>query len=119
MVGNDISGDSFSLRKFLNTKQGLSTAIGHTFVCSDNTTQGKIGVGVWINESKSGTIIDYEPVNGKQLNRVVRLNAKPRCISMIQVYAPTSVHESPDGKMKNQIYYIGIIHEMEFLHQQL
>lgn len=48
-------------------------------------------VGVWIHKRRSGALIGYEPINSRIL--VVRLKEKPRCISLIQVYTPTSVSQ--------------------------
>src|SRR6218665_1595961 len=60
---------------------------GHSIVHLGETTRGRIGVGVWIHKKKSGAITGYEPVNNRIL--VVRLNAKPRCISLILLYRNT------------------------------
>jgi len=44
---------------------------------------------VWLNRRVAGALVGYEPVNSWIL--IVKLNAKPRCISLMQIYASTSV----------------------------
>jgi len=46
------------------------------------------GEAVWIHRKIAGALVGYEPVSERVL--VVRLNAKPRNITPIQVYGPTT-----------------------------
>ena len=46
------------------------------------------GVAVWIHRKIAGALVGYEPISDRVL--VVRLNAKPRNITLIQVYGPTT-----------------------------
>jgi len=69
----------------------FTTLEGHTIVYSGGKTSGQQGVGVWIHKRRAGALIGYEPINSRIL--LVRIKAKPRCLSLIQVYAPTSVSE--------------------------
>ena len=45
------------------------------------------GVAVWIHRKVAGALVRYEPISDRVL---VRLKAKPRNISLIQVYGPTT-----------------------------
>jgi len=69
----------------------FTTAGGHRIVYSGEDKQGQKGVGIWLNRRIAGALIGYEPINSRLIT--VRLNAKPRNISIIQVYAPTSEQE--------------------------
>jgi len=44
------------------------------------------GVAVWIHRKVPGALVGYEPISDRLI--VVRLNVKPRNITMIQVYGP-------------------------------
>jgi len=46
------------------------------------------GVAVWIHRKISGALVGYEPLSDRVL--VVRLKAKPRNITLIQLYGPTT-----------------------------
>ena len=46
------------------------------------------GVAVWIHRKIAGALVRYEPV--RDLVLVVRLTAKPRNITLIQLYGPTT-----------------------------
>ena len=46
------------------------------------------GVAVWIHRNIAGALVGYEPISDRVL--VVRLKAKPRNITLIQVYGPTT-----------------------------
>jgi len=46
------------------------------------------GVAVWIHRKLAGALVGYEPISDRVL--VVRLKAKPRNITLIQVYGPTT-----------------------------
>ena len=61
-------------------KGNFTTLDGHTIVYSGRPTQGMTGVAVWIHRKIAGALVRYEP------DLVVRLNAKPRNITLIQVY---------------------------------
>ena len=43
------------------------------------------GVAVWIHRKFPGALVGYEPISNRV---VVRLSAKPRNITLIQVYGP-------------------------------
>jgi exonuclease III len=87
-VGVDICG----LSEVRWKEQGhFNTAEGHKIIYSGDKVQGQQGAAVWINKRVAWAIIGYEPISSRLL--VVRFNAKPRCISLIQVYAPTSVSD--------------------------
>jgi len=45
-------------------------------------------VTVWIHRKVAGALVRYEPISDRLI--VVRLNAKPRNITLIQVYGPTT-----------------------------
>jgi len=60
----------------------------HTIVYSGRPTQGMSGVAVWIHRKIAGALVGYEPVSDRVL--IVRPNAKPRNITLIQVYGPTT-----------------------------
>jgi len=66
----------------------FTTLDGHTIVYSGRTTWGMSGVAVWIHRKTAGAFVEYEPVSDRVL--VVRLNVKPRNITLIQVYGPTT-----------------------------
>jgi len=66
----------------------FTTLEGHTIVYSGDKVRGQQGVAMWLHKRVAGTLIGYEPTNSRLM--VVRINARPRCISFIQVYAPTS-----------------------------
>ena len=69
--------------------KGIFTTLdGHTTVYSGPPTQGMSGVAVWIHRKIAGALVGYEPVSDRVL--VVRLNAKPRNITLIQLYGPTA-----------------------------
>jgi len=68
--------------------QGHLTKLdGHTIVYSGRRTQGMSGVAVWVHRKIAGALVGYEPISDRVL--VVRLKAKPRNITLIQVYGPT------------------------------
>ena len=77
----------------------FTTREGHTVIYSGEKVQGHQGVAIWMHKKVAGALIGYEPINSRLL--VVRINAKPRCISLIQVYAPTS---GSDELTVNQFY---------------
>jgi len=66
----------------------FTTLDGHTIVYSGRPTQGMSAVAVWIHRKITGALVGYEPVSDRVL--VVQLNAKPRNITLIQVYGPTT-----------------------------
>ena len=45
-------------------------------------------VAVWIHRKLAGALVGYEPISDRVL--VVRLKAKPRNITLIHVYGPTT-----------------------------
>src|SRR6218665_3170017 len=72
-------------------KGHFDTSGGHMIIYSGEESQGNSGVGVWIHKRRKTAVIGYETASSRIL--VVRLRAKPKCISLVQVYAPTA-----DGK---------------------
>jgi len=67
-------------------RQGHFTTLdGHTVVYSCLPTQGMSEVAVW---KVAGALVGSEPISGRLI--VVRLNAKPRNITLIPVYGPTT-----------------------------
>ena len=66
----------------------FTTLDGHTMVYSGRLTQGRSGVAVWIHRKIAGALVGYEPISDQFL--VVRLRTKPRNITLIQVYGPTT-----------------------------
>jgi len=65
----------------------FTTLDGHAIVYS-RLTQVMSGVAVWIHRKLAGVLMGYEPISDRVL--VVRLMAKPRNITLIQVYGPTT-----------------------------
>ena len=70
-------------------KGHFTTADGHTMVYSGGEIQGQRGVALWIHKKIKDTLLEYKPINDRIL--VVRINAKPRKLRIVQIYAPTSV----------------------------
>jgi len=66
----------------------FTTLDGHTVVRSGRPTQGMSGVAVWIHRKVAGALVRYEPISDRLI--VVQLNVKPRNITLIQVYGPTT-----------------------------
>jgi len=66
----------------------FTTLDGHRIVYSGRPTQGISGVAVWIHRKIAVALVGYEPVTDRVL--IVGLNAKPRNITLIQVYGPTT-----------------------------
>jgi len=66
----------------------FTTLDGCTIVYSGRLTQGMSGVAVWIHRKIAGALVAYEPVSDRVL--VVQLKTKPRNITLIQVYGPTT-----------------------------
>ena len=71
------------------SRQGHFTTIdGHTMVYSGRDVQGMSGVAIWIHKKIAKVMTGYEPVNDRVLK--IRFNAKPRNVTMIQAYSPTT-----------------------------
>ena len=66
----------------------FTTLEGHTIIYSGRTTQGRSGVAIWVHKKIFGSILGYEPINDRILT--VRLKAKPRNITVIQAFGPTT-----------------------------
>ena len=64
------------------------TSKGHTVIYSGNEKRGLHGVAIWMHKKIYQAIISYESVNERMM--VVRLNARPKNITMIQAYALTA-----------------------------
>jgi len=60
----------------------------HTIVYSGRLSQDMSGVAVWIDRKIAGALVGYEPISDRVL--VVRLKAKPRNVTLIQVHGPTT-----------------------------
>ena len=67
------------------------TSKGHTVIYSRNEKRGLHGIAIWMHKKIYQAIISCEPVNERMM--VVRLNARPKNITMIQAYAPTATAE--------------------------
>ena len=63
-------------------------------VYSGEEKQGHGGVGVWIHKKNIKAIVGYDTVNSRIV--VIRIKAKPKNISLIQVYAPTADKEEDE-----------------------
>jgi len=72
----------------------FTTLEGHTIVYAGESNQGQRGVAVWLHKNITGAIIGYEPVSSRIIK--IRLTAKPRNITMVQAYGPTSVSAEAD-----------------------
>jgi len=73
----------------------FTTLDGHTIVYSGRLTQGVSGMAVWIHRKLAGAVVGYEPISDRVL--VVRIKAKPRNITLIQLYGSTTA--ATDEKM--------------------
>jgi len=60
----------------------FTTLDGHTIVYSGRHTRSMSGVADWIHRKVAGAFVGYEPISNRL---VVRLNAKPQNITLIQV----------------------------------
>ena len=73
----------------------FTTLEGHTIVyAGESNQQGQRRVAVWLHKNIAGAIIGYEPVSSRIIK--VRLTAKPRNVTMVQAYGPTSVSVEAD-----------------------
>ena len=61
---------------------------GHTIVYVGRPTQRMSRVTVWIYRKVAGALVGYKPISDRLI--IVRLNAKPRNITLIQMYGPTT-----------------------------
>jgi len=66
----------------------FTTLDGHTVVYSGRLAQGVSGVALWIHRKVAGALVGCEPISDRVL--VVQLKAKPRNITLLQVYGPTT-----------------------------
>ena len=66
----------------------FTTLDGHTIVYAGRPTHGMSRIAVWIHRKVAGALVRYEPISDRLM--VVRLNAKPRNITLIQTYGPTT-----------------------------
>jgi hypothetical protein len=75
------------------------------------------GVVLWMKKEKTGSIVGYEPVNKRIL--VIRIDAKPRVITVVQVglYASTSnaCEEEVDNFYEKLHTVIGNTHKKDVL----
>jgi len=55
------------------------------------------GVAVWIHRKIAGALVAYEPISDRVL--VVRLNARPGNITLIQVYGPMTAATDEEMEM--------------------
>ena len=58
------------------------------------------GVAVWIHRKVAGALVRYEPISDRLI--VVQLNVKPRNITLIQVYGPTTAATEEEIDRFNQ-----------------
>jgi len=84
-LGVDICG----LSEVRWNEQGQFTTLDdHTVVYSGRLTQGMSGVTIWTHRKIAEALVGYEPISDRV--HVVRVKAKPRNITLIQVYEPTT-----------------------------
>src|SRR6218665_1368250 len=67
----------------------FTTTEGHTIIYSGGDVQGQRGVAVWIHKKIAGTLLEYQTVNDQIL--AIEISAKPRKLSIVQIYGPTAV----------------------------
>ena len=77
-----------------NGQGHFTTANGHKMMFSGPITQGKNGVGIWVNKRIANSILGYEPVNERIIS--VKIRVKPRNVTVVQVYAPTTAGEEEE-----------------------
>ena len=65
-----------------------NTTLGNLFVWSGQQSKRRHGVGFLINKRIKSCVLEVNAISDRIM--YIRLNAKPRNISMFQVYAPTS-----------------------------
>jgi len=76
-------------------RQGhFKTVDRNTTIYSGGKKQGGHGVVVWLQRNTAAALAGYEPISDRVL--MINLNAKPRNITLIQVYAPTTAAEEHD-----------------------
>jgi exonuclease III len=79
--------DMCGLAEVTQEGQGhFNTIEGYTVVYSGGEKQGQNGVAIWSH--KRVPLMGYEPVNERIV--VVRINGKPKNITMVQMYDPTA-----------------------------
>lgn len=69
-------------------KGHFKTELGHLVIYSGNDDMARQGVAVWLNKEIAGSLIAYETINARIIK--VKLSARPKDITLIQVYAPTT-----------------------------
>ena len=74
----------------------FKTLDGHTIIYSGRPVQGMSGVAIWVHKKIADSILGYEPVSDRIVS--VWLNAKPRNISLIQAYGPTTTATEEEVK---------------------
>lgn len=62
---------------------------GHKVVYSGNEQLQRQGVGLWLHKDIASSLISYEPINSRLIS--VSIQALPHNMTIIQVYAPTTV----------------------------
>jgi hypothetical protein len=72
----------------------FTTSDGHTIIYSGGEHRGQRGVAIWISKKIGRSIEEYRTGNDRML--MVRVKAKPKNISIIQVYAPTTTNAEED-----------------------
>ena len=73
---------------------------GGKMIYSGREKRGQSGVGIYLNQMVTKSLLSYHPVNDRILS--VRIHGKVREITIIQAYAPTS---SATEEEREQFYY--------------
>ena len=66
----------------------FTTMDGHTVLFSGSTEREHHGVAIWINKNTGKCLTSYTPINSRIISATFA--AKPRNVTLIQCYAPTS-----------------------------
>ena len=89
----------------------FTTLDGHTIVYSGRLTQSMSGVAVSIHRKIAGALVGYEPISDRVL--VVRLEAKPRNITLIHVYGTTTTATGEEMERFYQDLSQAVIHYVQ------
>lgn len=65
---------------------------GNTICFSGNDNLNHNGVGFWISKTINKSILGYNPISDRMI--ILKINAKPMIVNMIQIYAPTSTSDN-------------------------
>ena len=90
-LGIDICGLSETRWKSSGHFRTLS---GHQIAFSDTEQQGQYGVAIWMNKEAKDALIGYDAVSDRII--CARFEAKPKNLTVVQAYAPTSAASQAD-----------------------